>query len=500
MDSNPVELEEEEEEEQALFVESNLGTHLAISVPPDFTVALLKGKLAYEHFICFPDFGEIKVQKVMVKQKSVLYQLPDSMVIKCAFQGLSNSWFIHMEATNSLRTKAVTETRDFTSDIEEGRDQYAAGEGLKENVVDKVATSAKGSNLSESLFGLNLNKDETTNSLKMKAVTQTRDLAADVQKGRDQYAAGEGLKESAVDKVATSAKGPDLSESLSGLNLNNDEAMNSRKMKTVMETRDLVSDVEKGRNQYAAGEALKESAVDKMATSAKAPNLSVSLSGLNLDKDEHSSEETRKDDNNPKFEVSDRNGMHVTEETSVAGIISRYFCESDEMSSCSCRPESATKSNKSTKARKRSNDEDVCSSNVANLNAEQSKQGSLRVKKRSDILRKRKKFSSSVVMNKHKTKRNGAMVNSKPTSTRRMSSLRSPFGKHMDAVNRVRDTSEVGKRLVQAANNIGLSANPSQSPISLLVQKRARSISSKSAPSVRHLAFEIDDNEVEEHI
>lgn len=42
MDSNPVELCEEEEE-KALFVDSNLGTYLAISVPPDFTVALLKG-------------------------------------------------------------------------------------------------------------------------------------------------------------------------------------------------------------------------------------------------------------------------------------------------------------------------------------------------------------------------------------------------------------------------------------------------------------------------
>ncbi|KAH7663372.1 hypothetical protein IHE45_14G049500 [Dioscorea alata] len=623
MDSNPVYLEEEE---KALFVDSNLGTYLAISVPPDFTVALLKGKLAYEHFLCFPDFGEIKVQKVMVKQKSVLYQLPDSMVIKCAFQGLSKSWFIHMETTNSLKMKAVTETRnlasdigkerdnyaageglkesaidkmatsakgsnlskslsdlnlnkhetenslkmkaitetmDLASDVQKGRDQYAAGEGLKESAVDKMATSAKGPNLSKSLSDLNLNKHETANSLKMKAITETMDLASDVQEGRDQYAAGEGLKESAVDKMATSAKGPNLSkllsdlnlnkhetanslkmksitemmdlasdvqkgrdqyaageglkesavdkvatiakrpnlsESLSGLNLNNDEAMNSCKMKVVTEIRDLASDAAKGRDQYAAGEVMKESVVDKVATSDKGPDLSESLPGLNLNKNEHSSEGARNNDNYPKFEVSDRNGMHLTEETSVTDIIFKYFCESDEMSTCSCRPGSAAKFNKSAKARKRSNNEDVCSSNAADLNAEQSKHGSLRVKKRSDIPRKRKKLTSSVVMNKHKTNRNGAIVNSKATSTRRISSLHSPFGKHMDALNRNRDASEVGKRLVQAASNIALSAHPSQSPISLLIQKHARSIPCKSAPSVRHLAFEIDDNEVEEHV
>ncbi|XP_039137665.1 uncharacterized protein LOC120275206 [Dioscorea cayenensis subsp. rotundata] len=500
MDSNPVELCEEEEE-KALFVDSNLGTYLAISVPPDFTVALLKGKLAYEHFLCFPDFGEIKVQKVMVKQKSVLYQLPDSMVIKCAFHGLSKSWFIHMETTNSLKMKAVTETRNLASDIEKERDNYAAGEGLKESAVDKMATSAKGPNLSKSLSDLNLNKHETANSLKMKALTETRDLASDVQKGRDQYAAGEGLKESVVDKVATIAKRPNLSESLSGLNLNNDEAMNSRKMKVVTEIRYLPSDAAKGRDQYAAGEGLKESMVDKVATSAKGPNLSEALSGLNLNKNEHSSEEAENDDNNPKFDVSDRNGMLVTEETSVTDIIFRYFCESDEMSACSCRPGSAAKFNKSAKARKRSNDEDVCSSNAADLNAEQLKHGSLRVKKRSYIPRKRKKFSSSVVMNKHKTNRNGAIVNSKATSTQRISSLHSPFGKHINALSRNRDASEVGKRLVQAASNIGLSAHPSQSPISLLIQKRTRSIPCKSAPSVRHLVFEIDDNnEVEDHV
>ncbi|KAJ0988220.1 hypothetical protein J5N97_006576 [Dioscorea zingiberensis] len=419
------------ERERPLFVDSNLGTHLAISVSPDITVTLLKDKLACEHVHCFPNFGDIKAHKLMVKRKSFLYHLPDSMVIKYAFQGLSCSWFIHMETTNLFETQEVSLPSELQQTTVHGTHQKA--EPLK---VNSNASSR------QLLIFQDQRKESSTIH---KGLTETGVLASDVKKNRDHYASGGSLKETAVGESACSAKGMKISEPDSGLHLN------KRKHK--------------------------------------------------------------KDDNTPEFQVSDENGKQhlskymnscrtvtpscsLSENTSITGIIFRYFSESDEVSSCSCRYKNTTETEKTTKIRKRSNAHNVCSSYAAELDAEQSDQGSFNVKKR-------KKVSNFMAMDESKSNQCGtketvdsAMVNSTPTSTPRMFSLHSPLDKSMNASSGISHRIKVGNRLVQAATNIRLSASMRKSPISLLNHQSRRCMSSNSRQPVRHLVFEINDTNI----
>ncbi|KAL5977947.1 hypothetical protein ACLOJK_036970 [Asimina triloba] len=92
--------------EVAVFAETNLGTHIAVSVPPDITAgdlkilddvmnfAIITGKLGREHYLIFPSVGEVKV-----KRKSCFYHLPDSLLVKNVFQKSKHCWFIKMAAT-----------------------------------------------------------------------------------------------------------------------------------------------------------------------------------------------------------------------------------------------------------------------------------------------------------------------------------------------------------------------------------------------------------------
>ncbi|KAK8913833.1 hypothetical protein KSP39_PZI023945 [Platanthera zijinensis] len=79
-----------------LFLDTNLGTHFALSVPHDITAGDLKGKLGVEHFSCFPNLGKIKVHGLMVKKNSLFYHLSDSMAIKHVFEGAPETWFLHL--------------------------------------------------------------------------------------------------------------------------------------------------------------------------------------------------------------------------------------------------------------------------------------------------------------------------------------------------------------------------------------------------------------------
>ncbi|ERN19250.1 uncharacterized protein LOC110008403 isoform X1 [Amborella trichopoda] len=81
-----------------VFIDSNLGTHLAIIVSPNDSVGNLKRILREEHPLSFPNLGEIMVQALMVKRKSYFYHLPDSLPIKSALEGLRGSWFLFMDA------------------------------------------------------------------------------------------------------------------------------------------------------------------------------------------------------------------------------------------------------------------------------------------------------------------------------------------------------------------------------------------------------------------
>ncbi|KAI3769140.1 hypothetical protein L6452_00240 [Arctium lappa] len=110
--------------EVPVFIDTSLGTHIAISVPPDLTVSQFKRKFECVHSNCFPGIGNIKVDGLMVKRKSYFYHLPESMPIKHAFRGSKRTWFLYTEAyplntkiastpnrTNKNRPKAKREKR-----------------------------------------------------------------------------------------------------------------------------------------------------------------------------------------------------------------------------------------------------------------------------------------------------------------------------------------------------------------------------------------------------
>ncbi|KAK6149410.1 hypothetical protein DH2020_016935 [Rehmannia glutinosa] len=81
-----------------VFVETNFGTRLAVSVSPDITAKEFMRELERAHLNCFPEFGRIRVKALMVKQKSHCYHLSESLPLKYAFLGSNGTWFLQMEA------------------------------------------------------------------------------------------------------------------------------------------------------------------------------------------------------------------------------------------------------------------------------------------------------------------------------------------------------------------------------------------------------------------
>ncbi|KAL7592749.1 uncharacterized protein LOC111907970 [Lactuca sativa] len=84
--------------EVPVFIDTSLGTRIAISVSPHLTAAEFKRKFESIHSDCYPGIGNIKVNGLMIKKKSYFYHLPESMPIKHAFQGSKGTWFLYTEA------------------------------------------------------------------------------------------------------------------------------------------------------------------------------------------------------------------------------------------------------------------------------------------------------------------------------------------------------------------------------------------------------------------
>ncbi|QCE13200.1 uncharacterized protein LOC114162722 isoform X1 [Vigna unguiculata] len=91
------------EAQVTVFADTNLGTHIAFNAPPDITAASLKRDFEKAHLSCLPDIGEIQVNGLMVKRKSLFYNLPDSFPIKFAFPAMLGTWFLHVEVKHLKR-------------------------------------------------------------------------------------------------------------------------------------------------------------------------------------------------------------------------------------------------------------------------------------------------------------------------------------------------------------------------------------------------------------
>ncbi|KAF4380848.1 hypothetical protein G4B88_010778 [Cannabis sativa] len=87
----------------SIFADTNLGTRIAMAVPPEITAVDFKRKFERVHCKYFAGSGEIEVCGLMVKKKSRFYYLPDSIPMKYAFQGVRGTWFLHVEAKTSAK-------------------------------------------------------------------------------------------------------------------------------------------------------------------------------------------------------------------------------------------------------------------------------------------------------------------------------------------------------------------------------------------------------------
>ncbi|CAA7405075.1 unnamed protein product [Spirodela intermedia] len=80
-----------------VFVDTSLGTHVALVVSSDETVAEFKRKVCIEHAACFPSIGDVTVVSIKVRRRATYYHLSDSMLVRTAFSGIKGTWFIQMD-------------------------------------------------------------------------------------------------------------------------------------------------------------------------------------------------------------------------------------------------------------------------------------------------------------------------------------------------------------------------------------------------------------------
>ncbi|XP_062225957.1 uncharacterized protein LOC133924447 isoform X2 [Phragmites australis] len=79
----------------SLFLDTDLGTRLALLVAPDTAIRRLKSQVAAEHAAAFPDLGPVAVKSFQVLRKGVLYHLSDSMTVTSAFTRIKGGCFLH---------------------------------------------------------------------------------------------------------------------------------------------------------------------------------------------------------------------------------------------------------------------------------------------------------------------------------------------------------------------------------------------------------------------
>ncbi|ONM16559.1 hypothetical protein ZEAMMB73_Zm00001d003261 [Zea mays] len=88
----------------SLFLDTDLGTHLALLVAPDTGIRGLKSQVAAEHAAAFPDIGPVITKSFQVRRKGVLYRLSDSMTVMSSFTKIEGGCFLHVnmaEATEA---------------------------------------------------------------------------------------------------------------------------------------------------------------------------------------------------------------------------------------------------------------------------------------------------------------------------------------------------------------------------------------------------------------
>ncbi|CAK8567232.1 unnamed protein product [Lathyrus sativus] len=82
-----------------VFIDTNLDTHLALTVSDQDTVSDFKKRIVLEHPLCFPKIGQIQINGIKVKRNGHFYHLSDSMIVKSAFSGFKKNWFLSVDVS-----------------------------------------------------------------------------------------------------------------------------------------------------------------------------------------------------------------------------------------------------------------------------------------------------------------------------------------------------------------------------------------------------------------
>ncbi|KAD3067226.1 hypothetical protein R6Q59_018697 [Mikania micrantha] len=182
--------------EVPVFIDTSLGTHILISVSPDLTAGEFKRKFEFMHLSCYPGIGNIRVDGLMVKKRSHLYHLPESMPIKHAFQGSKKASFLYAEVC-SLNTKmsSTPKSKDVQDGLAENRTESTCKKSktkLKitdfspsslEPTSERVSESISVSGIIKKYFSLH--DDEVTSSNSKPRVPKTPPMATEVGGSRE---------------------------------------------------------------------------------------------------------------------------------------------------------------------------------------------------------------------------------------------------------------------------------------------------------------------------
>ncbi|XP_068327523.1 uncharacterized protein [Pyrus communis] len=120
--------------EATVFVDTSLGTHIAVTIDPNDTVSALKRKIEHEHLLCFTRAGKIEVEALKVKRKGFFYHLSDSMVVRNAFR-VNNNWFVSADAKD-VRGKRLSNFNDSMPLLLEGNKRAEE----KVNIADQAGS------------------------------------------------------------------------------------------------------------------------------------------------------------------------------------------------------------------------------------------------------------------------------------------------------------------------------------------------------------------------
>ncbi|XP_058194361.1 uncharacterized protein LOC131311059 [Rhododendron vialii] len=131
------------------------------------------------HPLCFPNFGEVKINALKVKRKRCFYHILDSMLVKSAFKGAKKCWFVFVDAfslkhanqfpidravSNQLAVVCFTKTPTgdlYTSSPGIGNPEFASGNTGKDVLNDVEMTSLRvgGDPLNTSILVNNVRSD-----------------------------------------------------------------------------------------------------------------------------------------------------------------------------------------------------------------------------------------------------------------------------------------------------------------------------------------------------